>query len=46
LDKKGDSVIITRNDKGVSLLKDASDAGFLELKEIDTDLIFNGQGLK
>ncbi|OEU66735.1 MAG: hypothetical protein BBJ57_09465 [Desulfobacterales bacterium PC51MH44] len=43
---KGDSVVIARNDKAVSLLKDACDSGFLRLREIDAELIFKGQGVE
>jgi len=43
---KGDSVVIARNDKAVSLLKDACDSGYLKLREINAELIFKGQGLE
>ncbi len=43
---KGDSVVIARNDKAVSLIKDACNNGFLKLRAIDAKLIFKGQGVE
>lgn len=42
----GDSAIIVRNQKGASLLKDACERGFLELREIDAEMIFRAQGIE
>lgn len=44
--KKGESAVIARNDKGVSTLKEACDGGFLKLREIDAELIFQGQDIE
>ena len=46
LDEKGDSVVIARNERGVSLLEDACNNGFLKLRAIDAELIFKGQGVE
>ncbi|MRR06793.1 MAG: 4Fe-4S dicluster domain-containing protein, partial [Deltaproteobacteria bacterium] len=42
----GDSVIIARNEKAETLLKDACDQGYLELEPIDIDLIFMAQSIE
>ena len=45
-DTKNSSVIIARNDKALSLLNNACNNGFLKLKEISAELIYEGQGVE
>lgn len=43
---KGDSVVIARNDKAVSIINDACNSGFLKLRQIDAESIFKAQNIE
>lgn len=44
-DVKGNSVVIARSKNGLSLLTDASDAGYVAFTETDVELVFEGQAV-
>ena len=43
---RGDSVILARNETGALLIREAVAHGFLEMKEIDAELVFQGQDIE